>query len=110
MNQPKVEDGIVKNASQLKLYWAEQAHREYIFSRGGYSLLREIASDPAYPSKEEPQEVIHRHINYHSDLSKEQWDRIEQAIRHISYLDKKSQGLFDNKIKVDKQNRYTKYV
>jgi len=45
--------------------------------------------------EQEPTEVIHRH--FHSDLSKEQWDRIEQSIRDSADLRKKVNELYEKK-------------
>lgn len=45
--------------------------------------------------KQESSEVIHRH--FHSDLSKKQWDGIEQAILNFGNLDKKVNELYEKK-------------
>ena len=37
----------------------------------------------------EPQEIIHRHISYKSDVSKEQWYRIDSIISDLKDLRKK---------------------
>jgi len=55
--------------------------------------------------EEQPTEVTHRHINYNSSLDRKQWDRIEQAIHQIYYLDKKLNDHLDKRKKV--YNRYT---
>ncbi len=34
----------------------------------------------------EPQEIIHRHINYNSDVSKKQWQRIDAISGELTYL------------------------
>ena len=35
-----IENGMVMNAEQLKLYWAERNHREYLMRRGMFADLR----------------------------------------------------------------------
>lgn len=41
---------------------------------------------PEVKEEIEPKEVIHRHYNYTSDLSRREWDEIEQLKRTVSYL------------------------
>jgi len=48
-------------------------------------------------SKEEPTEVIHRHINYNSSLSRKEYGEIEQIKRKSIYLDKKVNEYIDKK-------------
>jgi len=58
--------------------------------------IRYLEMSAPYKREEEPTEVVHRHINYHSNISKKQWDRIEQAIRKASWLEK---GLIEKETK-----------
>ncbi len=96
-----IEDGKVVNHEELKRYWADYNFRQDKMRRGMFNDLREERE--AAPLSE-PQEVIHRHINYHSDISKKQWDRVEQALFLVNHLDKKVKELFKKKSK--KQGKY----
>ena len=44
---------------------------------------------------DEPREVVHKH--FYSDLSKQQWDRVEQSLRDNADLRKKVNELYEKR-------------
>ena len=71
-----------------------------IIPYGSPSSCDAFCDKPSYEREiearlDEPREVVHKH--FHSDLSKEHWDRVEQSLRDNADLRKKVNELYEKR-------------
>ena len=59
--------------------------------------------EPEATPEPEVEEVIHRHINYNSDVSKKQWHRIDAISGEVKYLRQKHDEMMVALEKLDKK-------
>ncbi len=89
MNEPKaiIKDGKITNAQELKSYWRDKYERDYWIQRdafiNGWNVPGDLEPEP--PATPRPQEVIHRHSN----MSKQDYDLLQQTSARVKYLEKK---------------------
>ena len=78
-----IENGKVINHQQLERYYRDKHERDYLIQRGIFRDLREA-------QRENPEKIpqVIEHIHRHSDMSKKEFDLLQQMILKVEYLEK----------------------